>query len=379
MKGRRRFLGIAGAAAVTGAYRSIARAQRQPLFDVKALGATGNGATSDLQAINAAIDMAARSTHGATVYFPRGNYFLGTARESILIGATKLQNVSFIGDGATLACRSLSGSSSMLYLGGCRNVKIEGLVFRDYGLRREINWLGAAAIRIANEGRTGSENIHIRDCTFESVLSAVVCRSFDGDAVCRGIVLSNLAVHASYYGFSFQDSGNDVVGTGLQCRDVKRSYFPFGVTNHEIELDTADNHTGFTDVLIKCYHNDTASIRVRVKCRGKRSGDAIVALDHQHELGRGLMRDIRIDLDLDDADCRLDTVFMIRSFDPQARVERETANRWDEVALDGDVKICDRTKLLEIASIGRAPGRLSIGPRLKRNPRLPKVFPGFTV
>jgi hypothetical protein len=313
------------------------------------------------------------------VFFPPGEYFLGTASDSLLVGLTRLRDISLVGEGATISCRSLTGSSSMLFFGGCSGMKVEGLTFRDYGLKRDINWLGTAAIRIANDGPIACENIEIKNCTFDSVLSAVVCRSFDGAAPCRAITLTNLTVTTSYYGFSFQDAGDEVIGRGLRCRDVKRSYFPFGVTGHDIELDTAENSTGFTDVLIKCYHNDTASIKVKVKCRAKRSGDAIVALDHQHELGRGVMRDIRIELDVADADCRLDRVVLIRSFDPQAHVEHETANRWDNIALDGDVQICDRTKLLDIVTRGRTPGRLSIGPRLAINPRLPKTFPGFSI
>jgi hypothetical protein len=356
-----------------------ARAQGRATIDVKALGATGSGKRSDLEYVRAAIETAGRQKGGATVFFPPGEYFLGTASDALLVGITKLRDVSFIGDRATISCRSISGSSSMLHLAGCRNIKLDGLAFRDYGLKREINWLGAAAIRLANEGEVPCEQVDIRNCTFDSVLSAVVCRSFDGMAACRGITLTDLSVKHSYYGFSFQDTGNDVVARGLHCQDVKRSYFPFGVSNHDIELDTRDNATGFTDVLIKCYHNDTAALRVKVKCRGKRSGDAIVALDHQHELGRGTMRDIQIELDVDDADCRLDTVLLIRSFDPKARVERETGNRWENIAIEGDVRICDRTKLVDIATVSRTPGKLAIGPRLLRNPRLPKTFAGFVV
>ena len=91
------------------------------------------------------------------------------------------------------------------------------------------------------------------------------------------------------------------------------------------------------------------------------------------------MRDIQIDVDVDDADCRLDTVLLIRSFDPRARVERETGNRWDNIVLDGQVRVCDRTKVLDIVSTSRTPGRIAIGPRLARHPRLPKNLPGFVV
>jgi hypothetical protein len=323
--------------------------------------------------------MAREQRDGVTVLFPPGEYFLGAASDDLLLGATKLQNVKFVGPGATISCRSSKGSSSMLYLAGCRNVSVEGLAFLDHGFNRDVNSHGAAAIRLGTEGPVGCENIDIRNCSFESVLSAVVCRSFDGPARSRKITLTDLSVRRSYYGFSFQDNGDEVIGRGLRCDDVKRSYFPFGISNHDIELDTSNNATGFTDVLIKCYHGDTTNIRAKVRCRGKRSGDAIVALDHQHEHGKGTMRNIAIDLDADDIDCRLATVFLIRSFTHKASVERQTGNRWDAITLDGDVRICDRTRLIDIVTEGRTPGTLTLGPRLSRNPRLPQRFPGFTV
>ena len=299
----------------------------------------------------------------------------------MLLPAAGLRNVRFVGERATLSCRSVNGQSSMLQLAGCRDVVVEGLRFRDYGLNRNVEWLGAAGIRLANDGVIGCENIHIRDCAFDSVLTAVVCRRDEERprTRCHGIALTNLSVTRSYYGFSFQDNGDNVMARGLRCTDVKRSYFPYGISDHDIELDTSNNATGFTDVLIKCYHGDTARISAKVRCRGKRGGDAIVALDHQHERGRGTIRDIDVKLDVDDVDCRLDTVVLIRSFDPRASYERKTGNRWDEIAIDGEVRICDKTKLLDIATVGAVPGTLRIGKTLARNPRLPRDFPGFRV
>ena len=52
-------------------------------------------------------------------------------------------------------------------------------------------------------------------------------------------------------------------------------------------------------------------------------------------------------------------------------------------AMTGDgpipVGVSDATKLFEITTVGKVPGRLIIGPRLARNPRLPRSFPGFAV
>lgn len=377
MTSRRDFLWL-GAALGAGALARPAAAQSRVTINVKDAGASGTGQRSDLPQLRRALETAARHSGPVTVLFPRGEYSLGVADDAYLLVASRLRNVRFVGEGATISCRSLHGQNSMLVLAGCQDVSVEGITFRDYGLKREINWLGAAAVRLVNDGAAGCENIEVKNCNFESVLSAIVCRVFDARARNRGLTLTNLSVSQSYYGFSFQDSCDDVVGRALRCNDVKRSYFPYGVSNHDIELDTANNSTGFTDVLIKTYEKDTVGLRVKVRCRGKRSGDAIVALDHQHERGHGTMRNINLDLDIDDADCKLDRAILIRSFDPQARVEKQTNNRWDDIVIDGDVRICNKTKLLDIASVGRVTGRLQIGPRLARHPGLPAQFPGFS-
>jgi hypothetical protein len=347
---------------------------------VRKLGAFGNGKLPDLRQLRRAVEEASEHSAGATVYFPPGEYYLGAADDTYLVTATNMQNVRFVGDRATLSCRSVNGSSSMLVLAGSRNVSIEGLNFRDYGLNRE-DGPGAAGIRLVNDGLKGCENTRISDCNFESVQSGVVCRTFNdnGRARIRGVTLENLSVSRSYYGFSFQDAGDDVIGKRLRCNDVKRSYFPYGVSNHQIDLDTSNNSTGFTDVLIKCYHKDTYGIRVNVRCRAKRSGDAIVALDHQHEKGRGTISNVALTLDVDDADCRLNTVVLIRSFTPAFKWEEQTENRWDNISIEGDVRICEKTKLIEIASVGKNPGKLMLGPNLSKNPRLPARFPGFVV
>ena len=360
-------------------------APRQPsgpdVIDVKALGAFGDGRLPDLRQIREAFRLALERPAGATIFFPPGEYFLGAADEGVLLDVRGARELRIVGDRATLTCRSVNGQSTMLQLSACRNVTLEQLAFRDHGLKRDVNWLGAAAIRLANADALGCRDIRIRNCRFDSVLAAVVCRrSDDGVRVrTRDIELTDLTVRGSYYGFNFQDNGDNVIARRLFCDDMKRSYFAYGVDNHDLELETVNNTTGFTDLLLKCYHGDTTRVKAKVRCRGKRGGDAIVALDNQHEKGRGTIRQIDLQLDVADADCRLDSVVLIRSFSPAAKHEKQTQNRWDEISIDGDVHVCERTRLLEIASVGVMPGTLRIGPKLARSARLPRSFPGFRV
>lgn len=356
----------------------ISRAQSRPTIDVKKLGAFGDGRLPDLHQIREAIRQAADHAAGATVYFPPGDYYLGAADGGDLLPLRDVHNVRLVGERATLTCKTVGGRPTILAMGSTRNVTVEGLTFRDRALDREA-LTGAYAIGFGQADGPPSENVQVKDCMFESVLSAITTHGAGGAVKARGFTLTNLSVKHAVYGFNFADCGDDVRARNLRCDDVKRSYFPYGVSNHDVELDTRNNATGFTDVLIKCYAKDTYKLRMKVKCRGKRGGDAIVALDNQQDKGHGMIRDIAIDLDVDDADCALDRVVLVRSFDPNAKYERQTQNRWDNIFIDGNVHVCDSTKLIDVLTISKTPGHLNIGSRLARHPRLPSSIPGFIV
>ena len=379
MNSRRSFLTVAAAVAATAAGVPRARGQvRQPTIDVKKIGASGGGKVSDLRPIRRALEIAAEHRAGATIYFPPGDYYLGAVEEGDLLVLQNLQNIRFVGDRATISCRTSKGRLGIIVIAGSRDIGVEGLSFRDYGLDRDHTW-GAYAISFVGDARrTGSENIKIADCTFDSVLAAVAAHGDDGRAPpVRGISLKNLTVSRSVYGFNFAHSGDEVTGRELTCVDVMRSYFPYGVSKHDIEVDTKNNATGMTDVLISCYHKNTTDIRLKLKSRGKRGGDTIINFDHQNHVPGLAIRNIQIEADIDDVNCSLNAAIQFRAMNPTRHIERVTDRRWDSISLDGDIRICDLTKLIYFESVNRTPGRIEIGPRLARHPRLPKSFPGF--
>src|SRR4051812_25290989 len=83
---RRRLLRGAGMATAAGAgfallHSDIAGANvpaAVKAYDVKDHGATGNGTTDDSTAINNAINAAASGNNGGAVYFPPGDYAIGS-------------------------------------------------------------------------------------------------------------------------------------------------------------------------------------------------------------------------------------------------------------------------------------------------------------
>jgi len=76
----------------------ISLAQTKSFYNVKELGARGNGTISDTKAVNKVIEDAA-AAGGGTVYFPAGNYLLGSVR-------LKSNICLFIEQGATLIASS---------------------------------------------------------------------------------------------------------------------------------------------------------------------------------------------------------------------------------------------------------------------------------
>lgn len=346
---RRQFISWT-AVALSALFRNStpAAAASDNVIDVKEMGAIADGIANDRAVVARAIQQA--SPDGGTVYFPPGEYFLGDlARGDIALSLTKAERVSFVGRNALLSCRSVSGTTAILMIDDSHDVVIDGLSFKDRGFNRAIDWQGAVAVSLGSNTPFGTRNVVVRDSQFESVLSAVQCRGGKGRV--KGIELTNLTVVASYYGFNFQNNGDNVVGRGLLCRDVKRSYFPYGVRNHDVEIVTTDNKTGFTDILVKCYTLPTTDLRIKARSIRKGAG-TIVELDNHHESGSGLIRNILIDLDVTDTDCMLHSIVGLRSFtpDPDRQVETETRSRWEDITLLGNLNVCGPGKILAVGS-----------------------------
>lgn len=328
-------------------------------------GARGDGRADDTAAIAAALARAALFP-GSRVEFPRGTYRLAHDPKGELLALNGLREISLVGDGAQLVCDTPRDVTSMLKLTDCEDVTIEGLGFRDAGADRTVEWRGAVAIYLTGYGTSGNRNIRIARCRFDNVVSALTV-SDGGGRRATNLVLSDLQIDRSYYGLNFQNNGDDVVATGIRCNDVRRAYFPYGVANHRIELDATNNATGFTDVLIKCYGRATSNLAVKLHCRGKRGGDAIVALDQQHASDWGLIRDIDIALDVADTDCRLNSVVLMRALSSEGKTLARTRSEWRNVTLSGTVDYCAaNTQMLTIGTQVLRPTTIAMDTELAR-------------
>lgn len=316
--------------------------------NVRDVGARGDGRNDDLAALRTALAQAIAQP-GSDLLLPAGEYWLGeTANPEALLAVDGATDLGIIGDGAVLRARTLNGITSFFFFTGSRRVFISGLSFRDDGLDRAITWQGGSAIYISGDGG-GCAEFTVRQCRFESVLAALTVAGTERPV--SDIVLDDLVVRRSYYGLNFQNNGDRVRATNLVFDDLRRAYFPYGVDDHDIAFTSRNNATGSTDLLIKCYSRPTTNLRIAGSVTGKRGGESMVSFEHEHRSGEGVIAGVNLRLDVADADCALENLFVFRSYAPNGTLESNTRSVWRDIRIDGTFGYCDaRTAFLTAPS-----------------------------
>jgi hypothetical protein len=101
----------------------------------------------------------------------------------------------------------------------------------------------------------------------------------------NNIQMYNALFTSVYYPLSFQNGGDHFTGRGIKTTNCGRSYFPYGVSHHDVEID-CDGGGPFDNVLLKCYANPTAppsrnslsNIKLRFKSLGRVNATASTSL-----------------------------------------------------------------------------------------------------
>jgi hypothetical protein len=102
-----------------------------PTVDVTEYGATGDGVTDDLAAINQAVTAL---QDGGALRFPPGKTFLTSDTVTI----SNKDRISVVGDGAIISCTASGDTSRVMQLRGCVDSTVRGLTVRhrDAGTRK---------------------------------------------------------------------------------------------------------------------------------------------------------------------------------------------------------------------------------------------------
>lgn len=74
-----------------------------------------------------------------------------------------------------------------------------------------------------------------------------------------GISLINANFNSVYYGLGFQNAGDNFFGRGISCNNTGRCYFPYGVSDQDVEI-IGNGGGPFNQNLLKVYAQPTAPI-----------------------------------------------------------------------------------------------------------------------
>lgn len=205
---------------------------------VKDYGAVGDGVTDDKTACQDAINT------GKNVYFPAGQYQLGTADTGAFLTAAADGQIFFFDAGAVLLASGTNGvfnDAATLLIDGKKNVTV-------------IGFKAAGSLNVDDEQRDSPWGIVLKctaaDCLNTTIIGAyaentqglllAVKSDFTSAFEVTGVTVDGYSQN-SYYGINCAQTGNGISGR-IQTLNNHRAYFAYGCYGHD--FDVIDKHDG---------------------------------------------------------------------------------------------------------------------------------------
>lgn len=284
-----------------GAVARTMQDKQREIVSVLDFGADPTGVSDSRAAIVAAIARIV-ALGGGWILFPSGTYKLSAAGTYGHIELSNLDNVFFLGFGAKLVSDLQDDSRNIFDIDGCRNITIDGLDVSGTFARSlsTVTTQGVGFIKLRSNTRD-SNSITVRNVRASNVYGFAFCSLDNVSYRVRGISIDNCLAVDGYYGINFQNNGDLLSVRNFRTYRFVRTYFPYGVTNHDVQYESRDGDV-FTDCLIKAYAYDTTDIRVKATIIGNTSNDSHVTIESQHTVaGQPTPAKVKnVQLDIDD-------------------------------------------------------------------------------
>jgi hypothetical protein len=310
---------------------------------------------SDLDVLRRAFAAWARA--GGTLRLEPGHvYDLGFKRGAEPVFALAgLTGATLAGNGASLRIRTVSDHLyAMLSLSGYRGLTIENLHGEDLGYRDQL--AGAKFISLESGPDHDATDLHLSNVSATRVVSFVQVEGAPAPHRVRGIRFDpDCRAERVYYAFCCLNQGDGARG-GFATLHCRRSYLPYGVTDHELSIRVAHGSldeapAAESCAIIKSYGRPTTNIRLAIAFSGTLPWVAIenegpvpgscVTLEHEPtDAAASLIADI--DLDIEVAPGTADPYgvhrLMLRSRRAGAVEIGPTRNVWRNIAVRGNLR-----------------------------------------
>lgn len=178
--------------------------------------------------------------------------------------------------------------------------------FEDSGYDPDVDWQGAWGIMLYADDNSGPlSNIRIPSIKGTSMVGVVGCSGTSTVNRISNIKIDLIDADTIHYGLNCQNNGDDLRCSLLKTHKAIRSYFPYGITNHEVNIHSTDNYrdsTGDVDIAAFASGYDTSHIHVRYTSRGSSSSGTLVSLQTVAQTRDVKIFNVDVEVDVDDYD-----------------------------------------------------------------------------
>lgn len=221
----------------------------------------------------------------------------------VLVSLSGRDGLTIDGRGASISIEDTfdTGEVAVLFkLDNCSNITIKNFDITGEGTLSTS--IGYKFLEMTN----GTHNVRVENITQDGGLLGIVCARGLAEAEStkvKNVVIKNYKVDNCAYPLSFQNSG-DHVEVHAEIGDHQRAYFPYGVRNHDINLELQDGGTSPTcNLTVLGYDNTTnyledINLNLTIKNVDSSSAPNIVGLIFQHDgngsVSGGVARNIHV-------------------------------------------------------------------------------------
>lgn len=336
------------------------------LRNVKTFGAVGDGVANDKSAITAAF---AASRH---VLFPAGIYNVGNITNAELIfGAIDGGGgpITIATDGLVkLVCNSVGVVNPTFFrIINAVGVSAGHISIEDTG-GNPATASGAKGFSFSALGAKPLKHIYVDSVRANGLLTAVECVGIAGAARVSGVRIGIIEAHNGTYGLNCQNNGDDLKVDLIRTDSVYRSYFVYGVKNHDVSVSSVNNRLGSSgDINISAYSDglDTENLNIKYMARNTYNTKALVSLIAIGE-GSRRFRNIRLDLDIDSST----TGYVVQSHAYVSPGGAEnmgaTNNVWERIELRGKIVAPSAINHFDIRCQPSKKGLLIVSPSISQ-------------
>jgi hypothetical protein len=211
-------------------------------------------------------------------------------------------------------------------------------------------------------------NVEIDAVHCSSMVHTVLCAGRAPNTRIENIKIGSIHADTCYYGFNCQNNGDDVRIGELRTRNVKRSYFVYGVRAHQVKVYSRENQNSTGDINVSCNGSHTTDLEIYYKCVSPKNARTLININAFGE-SRCTIHNMRLHLDVESS-TQAEVVSFQAYTDPATPPIREnrgpTNNIYDNIAIDGRISAPLARSHIEMRSQPTSKGRMWIDAEISK-------------